>query len=470
MIIDVNIQPQFQSFFNDKLREVSCKSGRSAGKSYAAADHHVTRSYNNSRHRVIACVREIQKSIDKSVYPLLQERVFYYNMQNDFRFLRDKIINIWTNNVFLFFGLKDQTAASSFKSTYGITDCWVEEAQSLSHQSLDILMPTIREQGSRTIYTWNTPPNGFCAISDRFEKNNLPPKSYHFFVSWENNKYLSEDTKEVIEYDFKTDEKLARHIWGGETFPIGHRQIVFPLAWIDKIFEYSSKLTDEQIKTMQQRLVIEQEFQPVYFAGFDLADQGEDTNAVVLVSGNMVHFIDEWRAQFTGDSVFKVHNICKQKYVQRVDYDATGMGSSARSDFAKYADDYSAIPFMAGGRAEGYDRQCLRNVTNGQFFKNKKAQAYWAVRLAMERTIKMIEGEPDDNVFNYYPGKHFLFFSKDVMEQYGNKLKQELVQIEYQHDEGKLSIDKKPNNNKSPNLVDALIMAYSYRIDNGLRL
>jgi len=55
---------------------------------------------------------------------------------------------------FLFSGLSDQTA-ESIKSFEGVDDVWVEEAQAVSKRSWDILIPTIRKNGSRITVTLN---------------------------------------------------------------------------------------------------------------------------------------------------------------------------------------------------------------------------------------------------------------------------------------------------------------------------
>jgi phage terminase large subunit len=50
--------------------------------------------------------------------------------------------------------LSDQTA-ESIKSFEGVDDVWVEEAQAVSKRSWDILIPTIRKDGSRITITLN---------------------------------------------------------------------------------------------------------------------------------------------------------------------------------------------------------------------------------------------------------------------------------------------------------------------------
>lgn len=41
------------------------------------------------------------------------------------------------------------------KSIEGIDIAWVEEAQTISKESIDVLTPTIRKDGSKIVYTYN---------------------------------------------------------------------------------------------------------------------------------------------------------------------------------------------------------------------------------------------------------------------------------------------------------------------------
>ena len=54
----------------------------------------------------------------------------------------------------IFQGMQDHTA-TSIKSLEGFGRAWVEEAQSITKKSLDMLIPTIRAPGSEIWYSWN---------------------------------------------------------------------------------------------------------------------------------------------------------------------------------------------------------------------------------------------------------------------------------------------------------------------------
>ena len=94
----------------------------------------------------ILCTREIQKSIKNSVHKLLSDQIqslglgaFYTVTQTEIRGAN--------GTEFLFNGLSDQTA-ESIKSFESVDIVWVEEAQTVSKRSWDILTPTIRKQDS----------------------------------------------------------------------------------------------------------------------------------------------------------------------------------------------------------------------------------------------------------------------------------------------------------------------------------
>lgn len=99
----------------------------------------------------VLCAREVQNSIKDSVKRLLDDEIerlglrgFYTSIENEIRGAN--------GTLFLFYGLRNMT---SLKSMKGLTHCWVEEAESISERSLDILKPTVREEGSEIWFSFN---------------------------------------------------------------------------------------------------------------------------------------------------------------------------------------------------------------------------------------------------------------------------------------------------------------------------
>ena len=92
----------------------------------------------------IACGREIQKSISDSVYQLLKEQIDDLGLASQYRVLETYIEGI-NGTLITFHGLKHNVV--SLKSIEGIDIFWAEEAQTISKNSWNTLIPTIRKNG-----------------------------------------------------------------------------------------------------------------------------------------------------------------------------------------------------------------------------------------------------------------------------------------------------------------------------------
>jgi phage terminase large subunit len=97
------------------------------------------------------CVREVQKSLNQSVKKLLEEKIQALQVGKWFEILHDRI-NTPGGGRIIFQGMANHTA-ESIKSLEGYDIAWVEEAQSLSQRSLDLLRPTIRKPNSELLFS-----------------------------------------------------------------------------------------------------------------------------------------------------------------------------------------------------------------------------------------------------------------------------------------------------------------------------
>lgn len=88
----------------------------------------------------------MQKSIKDSVHKLLSDQVQALGL-GAFYEVQAQVIKGANGTEILFAGLSDMTA-ESVKSFEGVDRVWCEEAQSISKRSWDILIPTIRKDGS----------------------------------------------------------------------------------------------------------------------------------------------------------------------------------------------------------------------------------------------------------------------------------------------------------------------------------
>lgn len=146
----VIIPVEYKRLFDTDWREAAVYGGRYSLKSHTVARVLLIRA-RQSKIRV-ACFREFQNSIADSSHQLLKDLINEYDLK-DFQVTQNSIINTINGSDFIFKGLHNNE--QSIKSTEGIDIAWIEEAQTVSNTSLEVLTPTVRKPGSQLIYTYN---------------------------------------------------------------------------------------------------------------------------------------------------------------------------------------------------------------------------------------------------------------------------------------------------------------------------
>lgn len=146
----IEIPEEFERLLDRDWREAAVWGGRFSMKSHTVARVLLIRA-RMEKTRVL-CAREFQNSISESSHQLLSDLIKLYNL-HDFQVTENAIINTVTGSDFIFKGLRRNE--QSIKSIEGIDIAWVEEAQTISKESIEVLTPTVRKPGSQIIYTYN---------------------------------------------------------------------------------------------------------------------------------------------------------------------------------------------------------------------------------------------------------------------------------------------------------------------------
>jgi len=152
--MSIEIEAEFPaklSFLDEPHRYKVAYGGRGSGKSWGFARALLALAV---KHKLrILCAREVQRSIKQSVHQLLSDQIqamgfgqYYEILENEIRCASGSQIN--------FTGLANNTV-ESIKSFEGVDIVWVEEAQTVSKKSWDILIPTIRKPDSQIWVTFN---------------------------------------------------------------------------------------------------------------------------------------------------------------------------------------------------------------------------------------------------------------------------------------------------------------------------
>lgn len=146
----IEIPNEFKRLFDTDWREAAIYGGRYSLKSHTVARYLLIRARQEKTR--IACFREFQNSISESSHQLLKDLIEFYKLK-DFEVTNNSIVNKLNGSDFIFKGLWGNE--QSIKSIEGIDIAWVEEAQTASSSSLEILTPTVRKDNSKIIYTYN---------------------------------------------------------------------------------------------------------------------------------------------------------------------------------------------------------------------------------------------------------------------------------------------------------------------------
>jgi phage terminase large subunit len=163
----------------------------------------------------ILCTREIQKSIAESVHQLLKDQVMALGLE-DFYEVQQHYIRGKNGTQIAFHGLSGQTA-TSIKSFEGTTICWVEEAQTISKRSWELLEPTIRAPGSEIWVTFN-PDMDTDETYKRYVVN-PPQDALVTQINWNDNPWRSavlDAAREKMQREAPDD---YAHIYGGACRP-----------------------------------------------------------------------------------------------------------------------------------------------------------------------------------------------------------------------------------------------------------
>lgn len=204
----VQLAEPFQPLFKPARYKIFY-GGRGAAKSWSFARALVL-ICATTRKRVL-CAREYQSSIADSVHRLLVDQIETLGLKHFFKVTKNSIEGVYSGSEFLFKGLRRNV--SEVKSMEGVDICWVEEGQSVSEDSWNILIPTIRNPSSEIWVSFN-PDDPEGATQKRFVSNPIPG-SYVIKVGWQDNPWFPKVLNDEREYMLEIDPEAYSWIWDG---------------------------------------------------------------------------------------------------------------------------------------------------------------------------------------------------------------------------------------------------------------
>ena len=394
--------------FNNK-RYFLIDGGRGGGKSNAVARWILYLAEKYSLR--VVCGREIQNSIKESVYSIFTDLIQQYNL--NFQILAKSIIHRETKTEINFRGFREQ-GAFNIQGMEGIDIVWIDESQALTKQTLDVLIPTIRKDNAKIIFTMNRFVRNDPAYINFIDRDDCQ----HIHLNYTDNQFCTNALKkEALECQKKSMEDY-NHIWLG--MPLDKTE--------DSVFTHSEL---DSAKLNKHIMVQGYGYR---ISGFDIARFGDDKCAcVILQQMGALHWetvmVDQWDHKDAVFSQGRIAEIVKEYRVDKAIIDVDGLGGP-------YFD--NLVYGAKQGLYEGFRNPSL-GYDKDKFYGNPRTVNTYKVKdLFLKRHLCIIDdallNELETLRYEYDNQQRRILISKDKMKRLGVK---------------------------SPNMADALIMAVS---------
>lgn len=396
------------SQFND-YRYFIIKGGRGGGKSQSVGRFVL---YLNEKYKLrTVCGRETQNSISESVYSLLADLI--RENQLNFDTAASKISSKVTESNINFRGFREQ-GAFNIQGMEGIDLLWIDEAQALTKQTLDVLIPTIRKENAKVIFTMNPHVHNDPVISMLSKRADC----LVIEINYDDNPFCPTALKNEAAECRKLNEKDYQHIWMGKPLDQSEDSL-YSLA------DFENGKNNAHILANGYGIRV---------AGFDIARYGDDKCAAFIFQQmGALHweevFCDEWENKDLNYTAGRILMISNDQRVDMAAIDEDGIGSGPLDSLKKGR----GLDYFVGFRNPAISYQ-----DNKSFGNNRTVNAY-------KLKEALVKGH------------------RNIKTQ---KAIDELLTIKYGFDNNQrrllVSKDKmRKDGIKSPNIADAVIMAES---------
>ena len=430
------LNPELKDFWVDdkgqfiRARNRILYGGRASSKSweYAGRASQIAQEYKTR----FLCVRRYQNKIKDSVYTLIKNQI------SNFKFTG---YNVMSNEIkhtngsdFAFYGIERNT--DEIKSFEGADVLWIEEAHNLTREQWEILEPTIRKQGSEIWISFN--PDLITDFIYQHFIVNPPRNTVTRLINYPQNPFLSTTLIDTIEEMKEQDFDQWQHVYMGVPRNNDNDAII-KRSWIDAAID--------------AHLTLELDFSGARNVGYDVADSGEDKNAIAQFDGGICEYIEEWKAE---EDELDKSALRAWSFVGngKMVYDSIGVGAGV-GVILKNAGKKDYHKFNAGDAVFNPDKEYAPKITNKSKFENLKAQAWRDVADRLRNTFNAI------NKGLVYNASELISISSNIKDL--EALKTELCSPHKDYSKRGLDmVESKKDLSKrgiaSPNKADAFIM------------
>jgi phage terminase large subunit len=428
--------------------------GRGSGKSESTASF-ISGGVAKSGCRAVCC-REFQTSIKQSVHSLVKRKILDNGLPGFT--CGETEINHANGGQIIYQGLSRDPEA--IKSVDNARLCWVEEAQTLSDDSLEKLTPSIRAPGSEIWFTANlgSSKDPFSQkFIKPFEKELRRDKYYEddlhliIWINYDENPWFPIELQKERLHDKETLSPAAYdHKWLGEYNDTVENAIILP-HWFDACVDAHEVLGFKA--------------QGVEVVSHDPSDEGNDPKGLVYRHGNVILGALEEEFGDINEGGDWAADYVQAKKPDVFIWDGDGLGIGLKRQFnQEFAGKNIRTEIFRGSSSVDNPDQIYHYSgeahpkTNENTFRNKRAQYYWMLRDMCFRTWQAV------NKKAVVPQDEMISFSSDIENL--DMLRAELCRIPLKPNVGGYIqiMNKQEMRSRgidSPNMADALMMSLS---------
>lgn len=406
----------------------------------------------------VGCFREFQNSIEDSVHSLLKDEI--ERMEAPGFDVQAKTIVNCSGGLFKFRGLARN--ADAMKSMHGFKRFWIEEAQTISEDSLRLLTPTLREEDSEIWMTAN-PMSSADPFSQRFinpfqrylDRDGYYEDDMHIIIvsNYLHNPFFPDVLEQERLFDLE-HLSLAQyeHIWLGK-FNDTVEGAIIPVEWFNSAIDSHLTLGFKQLGAT--------------IVTHDPSDLGPDPKGLVARQGSVVFDVQEKDDGDVNDGADWATYWAREYNADVFRWDCDGLGVSLKRQISTSLDGMriDIDMFKGSERVDNPndvylpDKQIDRrdSKTNEQTFRNKRAQYYWYLRDRFYNTHLAITRK------EYRDPESLISLSSEI--ECIDRLRSEVCRIPKKYNaNGLIQIMSKQDMAKlkppipSPNMADSLMM------------
>lgn len=399
----------------------------------------------------VLCAREFQNSIDDSIHKLISGLITKLSVTG-FN-VTDKKIDCTTGGKFRFKGFSRNPEA--VKSAQDFKYLLFDEAQGISQQTIDELLPTIRASGSQLFFSAN-PQSSNDPFSKRFinpYRRDLLTRGYYedemhliIFCNYNHNPFFPPELELQRQWDFKHLPRAKYlHIWEGE-FNDSVEDALVQAEWFDACVDAHKTLGIKPVGLIM--------------ASHDPSDEGSDSKGYAMRHGSIVKRVEEKTTGNVNDGCDWATGMAINDRVDAYTWDCDGMGVALNKQVnASFLGKHTTVTQFKG--SEGVDfpdaifepsevSNVQEQKTNKQALKNKRAQYYLELRKRILNTYNAVVNK------QYCDPDKMLSFDSDTIDQGAlQKLRSEVCRMPI-----------KPNGNGLFELYTKLEMKTKFKMDS----